>query len=42
MFLLVKTFDFDLTFGVVVDFLGLLWAIFGVGVGFKNFFEVYS
>ena len=35
-------FDFDLILQSFFYFLGSLWAIFGVGVGFKNCFGVYS
>ena len=36
----ILTFEFDLILGLFL--LGPLWAIFGVGLGFKNWFRLYS
>ena len=42
MFLSMLTFNFGLIFGSFLAFLGLKWAVFGVGIWFKNCFGVYS
>ena len=42
MFPSILIFDFDLILGSILTFCGPLWAIFRVGVGFKNYFWVYS
>ena len=38
---LIKTFYFGYIFSVILGFFVPYWAIFGVGIGFKNWFGVY-